>query len=471
VEAPTLTLLTPTLTFATTLVGEQRSLDLRIRNQNQVTPVALQSMGTLPGDFQADFAPRTLIPGDTFHTVVTFEPGAPVVHDFQLEFTHDAGAPLRVRIIARCDTWIPEQITDFGNVPVVNGQTDWLDVDLPPDAISLSIEALAPTSSDWPGLLGLEGPGGKIYENDQATGAYLWTPGFSGVFTATIPNTDSANVQLVTGGGRYRFRLFMFSGSANFLAVRAIVENRASAVAPDGVLDLNVFLAPGLGVSSPSTETRLGAILTRMDNLFEQVGLSLGDIDYYQLGDSAYDSVSSSEFESLLAESRVASERRLNLFFVLTAFGGGTIGVAGTIAGPARNGTAVSGVMSDYDFDTPEAAGTVAAHEVGHYLGLFHTTEQNGDHDIIEDTLECPASGTDSVCTTLGNGYLMHWQYTGASVPAITDGQAHVILAHPLVAPPPALGGLTAYKLSWTSADVYITLPPGYCATCNSRYK
>jgi hypothetical protein len=181
--------------------------------------------------------------------------------------------------------------------------------------------------------------------------------------------------------------------------------------------------------------------------------------------------VSGSEFESLLAESRVASERRVNLFFVLTAFGGGTIGVAGTIAGPARNGTGVSGVMSDYDFGTPEAAGAVAAHEIGHFLGLYHTTESNGAHDIIDDTLECPASGTNSLCTTVGNGNLMHWQYTGVSLPGISGGQAHVILAHPLVAPPPALPALAAYKLSWTPSSVHVELPPGFCGTCNNLHK
>jgi hypothetical protein len=465
VETPTLSLLTPTLAFLPTLVGEERSLEIRAQNRSVRTPVQVTSIGALPGGFNAGFAPRTLIPGDTLRVLVTYEPMAPGDFDFQLDIAHDAGAPLRVRITARSETWIPEQIVDFGNVTLVNGETPWLEVNLPPHAISLSIEALAPSSAA-PGLLGLEGPGGRIYENDQATGAYIWNPGYGGIFTATVPNTDRTDVQLVPGGGRYRFRLFVFDGSAGSFGVRAIVENRTGGVATSGRLDLNVFVADGLSIADPETDARLASVLTRMDDIFAQVGLGVGKASYYRLTDSSFDNVSGSEFEALLAQSSSASERRVNLFFVREALGGGVLGVAGGIAGPARNGTTASGVMVDYDFDTPTAVGQVAAHEVGHYLGLWHTAEQTpgpGAHDFIDDTLECPATGTDATCPTVGGGYLMHWQYFDSSLPEITPGQALVILGHPLVDPVSALAGLAQRR---APEEAFVVLPPGFCATC-----
>ena len=41
--------------------------------------------------------------------------------------------------------------------------------------------------------------------------------------------------------------------------------------------------------------------------------------------------------------------------------------------------------------------GETAAHEMGHQLGLFHTTESGGTQfDILSDTLECQKSTQDN---------------------------------------------------------------------------
>ncbi len=466
VETPTLMLLTPTLAFPPTLVGEQVTLDARVRNSNVLTPVAVTAMSAFPAGFTSTFQPRTLFPGDTITVRVTYEPLSTGDHDFFVSFANGVGAALNMRVTAGSATWVPEQVTDFGTVPLTNGETDWLEVEVPPDAISLSIEART-FSAATPGLLAFEGPGGKIYENEQATGLFLWTPGSEGVFSATLPESDVPAVQLVPGGGTYRFRLFLWGGSASSFDVRAIVENRLGAVADEGAIDLNVFLAPGLSIASPSTDTKLQAVLLRVDDIFQQIGLQLGDVDYYQLADAAYNSVSGGEFAQLLEESSVASSVRMNVFFVQSSLGGGTLGVAATLPGPKLNGTGVSGVMVDYDFDNAAAVGQVTAHEIGHYLGLYHTTESDGSHDIILDTAECPASGTNAVCTTPGGGYVMHWQYIGQTLPGLSAGQAHVVLAHPLVDPvPPGLSGLSALAQKRVPELAYVELPPGFCGTC-----
>ena len=66
---------------------------------------------------------------------------------------------------------------------------------------------------------------------------------------------------------------------------------------------------------------------------------------------------------------------------------------------------------------TPEFNGLIAAHELGHYLGLFHTTEKRDTEaldpsafDPIEDTLECAPTGatTDGrFCLGQGPQYIM----------------------------------------------------------------
>jgi hypothetical protein len=172
----------------------------------------------------------------------------------------------------------------------------------------------------------------------------------------------------------------------------------------------------------------------------------------------------------------------MNLFLVqslrdASGGGGGTIvGVDGTIPGPASyNGTVQSGaVVSAADLFAGIAAcgggmniggcgadrvAYIAAHETGHFLGLFHTSEQQGaDFDPLTDTAKCPciqcASATDrpncgtnganapfitaSRClsppTCGGGDNLMFWfLQTGASAGALSPQQIQVMRLNPLV--------------------------------------
>jgi Metallo-peptidase family M12 len=461
VETPAITLLTPTLAFPTTLIGEEAVLNIRVRNPNSLTLVNLTSISALPGEFTTNFQPRAIFAGDTTSIRVTYDPQVEDAFDFEIEIGNDVGAPLRVRVTAAADERTLEVVTDFGAVPVTGGETGWLEVEVPSDAISISIESVAVSTSTVVGLLGFEGPGGKVYENDSFTGEFLWMPGFEGVFAATLPQNDSPTIQLVPGGGTYRFRLFLWSGNASSLDVRAIVESRVGGAPDESTIDLNIFLAPGLSISGPETDTKLQDVLSRLDDIFGEIGLSVGDVDYYQLSQTTYNSVSESEFYQLLGETSAASETRMNVFFVQTAIGGGVLGVAAALPGPKLNASPVSGVMVDYDWSNASAVGQVTAHEIGHYLGLYHTAESDGSHDIIADTLECPDQ-----CTSDSGGYLMHWQYAGSAIPVITDGQAHVILGHPLVDPAPQLAGLSALAQKKAPAPAYVELPAGFCGTC-----
>jgi hypothetical protein len=230
-EKPTLTLLTPSLSFPATTVGEQNSLDVRMRNNSQKTPIDVTAMSALPEGFAATFQPVTLLPGELLAVTVTYQPLSTGSPDFFLSFANGAGPSLAVHVTGFSGGWPSEQIIDFGSVPLSSGRTGWLEFDVPPDGVSFSIEATSPLTSVSPGLLGLEGPGGKVYENDTATGAFLWTPGRDGVFCSTLPNSDRSDVQLVPGGGTYRFRLYLFAGTTSSLGVRVIVENRARSMA------------------------------------------------------------------------------------------------------------------------------------------------------------------------------------------------------------------------------------------------
>jgi len=461
VEQRQVELLTGDLDFGDVLVGETATRAVRVRNPASVTPVLVAPATLLPADFVFPATSFPLAPGETRELQVRYTPAAPAEYDIAYVISHDApGDDLQFRIAARTTTWVPEMVTDFGAVAIAGGETEWLEVDVPPHAISLHLEATEPGVTI--GLLGFEGPGGRVYENEDATGEFLWFTGDDGVFTATLPSSDRTELMLVPGGGLYRFRFFLMAGSAASMNVRAIVHNRLDGIALGGVLDLNVFLADGLGIAAADapTHSRLQGILDEADRIFSQQGLSIGAVDYFVLTDPDFDSVDSgSEFADMLEESAQAPAARLNLFFVEQTLGGGTLGVAARLSGPALNGTAVSGVMIDFDFGSAAQGGYVTAHEAGHYLGLLHTTEQSGSHDLIDDTLECPATGTSMACATEGNDNLMHWRILSAD-PVITDGQALVILGHPLVGP-----GAPSAALQAPSPLLAAALPQGWCGT------
>ena len=173
----------------------------------------------------------------------------------------------------------------------------------------------------------------------------------------------------------------------------------------------------------------------------------------------------------------------LNLFLVQSitsksSGGGSVVGIDGTIPGPASlSGTVHSGAavsLADLFFSPGACVGGpditcgadltafIAAHEAGHFLGLFHTTESDGrDFDPISDTLKCPcltcAASTDqSFCVTgptkdhpiflkatqcsaakaacAGGSNLMFWQLEAPiSAGVISPQQAAVMALSPVV--------------------------------------
>ncbi|MBF0133455.1 MAG: hypothetical protein HQL75_12810 [Magnetococcales bacterium] len=114
----------------------------------------------------------------------------------------------------------------------------------------------------------------------------------------------------------------------------------------------------------------------------------------------------------------------VNIFFVEDFLDYGALGIAAAVPGSmglsgGHNGILIGmaphavGSVLDTDF-----MGETAAHEMGHFFGLFHTSEYDGSsHDPLADTPECPmlrdVSGSGSLeveeCSGLGADNLMFW--------------------------------------------------------------
>ncbi len=269
-------------------------------------------------------------------------------------------------------------------------------------------------------------------------------------FTALLPPGPVFNFI----PGTYKVSLLRESGSAQ-TSLR--VFGKVSAGFPERqTLDM-VFTfvgsPEGLSASSAQSDGAFQQGVTVFRNLYALLGIDLAPIVYEDLGGAdasalrVIDTVdgANNELGQLFSKSRAAGQG-INFFFVQEILGGDAgfiiLGIAGGIPGPpAIMGTPHSGValtMAGFR-DQPTVFGQTMAHEGGHYLGLFHTTESGGNsHDPLPDTAQCPASNdrnfdgyvTGEECGGKGSDNFMFW-LAGEGANKVSTEQGRVLRRNP----------------------------------------
>ncbi len=459
-EAPSVELKFDDVDLGIAALGETNSTTVVIVNTSVSTPVTVTGTSTPSHPFLAITPPGTfplvVAPGGSRSIPVEFAPTAPGDHAEVFTLTNNVAAPLEATLSGMAI--LDEVVIDLGavNVDADTGVTDRVLFDVSEHAISFNLEVNAEAGTfilPW----SLTGPDGEVFidEDDPFNSEQISWRNFPfdffdyGTFFAEtpieflnlqFPNSDNPNAQLVFGGGTYSFSALIFPLST--VSMRVIIKQRGGTAPNRGLVPLNVFLAAGIAPTAATAEndSRLQSIFARLDAILGNADLRLGDIDYYDITDASRNVIENvAEFESTLELSSGATEERLNLFFVESIGGGdlstGILGLAGGLPGPRANGTPYSGVMSSYTGFTEDETAYVAAHEVSHYLGLFHTVEESGAHDFIDDTLECDPFFTNSTCPDLGGNYLMNWFVLPLTDPIISNAQSQIILGHAHVNP------------------------------------
>jgi hypothetical protein len=330
----------------------------------------------------------------------------------------------------------------------------------------------------------------------------------------TIPNTSRA-LDLIrsTGGlpaGQWQFTLVDTASECKELDCTADHTNgvydvkiltRAAPLEEAGALDLDVyFVSADPDASLPSVTARdatadpatnvtarnFQRFVSTVAGVFSRAGVCLGTVRVHEVPVWAR-----TEFHDLDVDasgpcapmarlfSLAAPERGVHVFMVdalVTANGPGggavIVGIDGSIPGPSalpgtlNSGTAV--VLADFGRGTCDGAvdfgrcGTdrvayIAAHEAGHWLGLYHVTESGGTFfDPLVDTATCPCdtcapaaqraqcaggdvklfsdscSGAREGCG--GGDNLMYWLVDpDVSTGALSPEQGEVIRANPAV--------------------------------------
>ena len=178
------------------------------------------------------------------------------------------------------------------------------------------------------------------------------------------------------------------------------------------------------------------------------MGVGLGAVTYHDLEDESLRTVvleedicEGGDLNDLLRASNDVGERAVNLYFVeryQCIFAGGIdvgqgiAGISGGIPGaPYARGTPRSGVAiaTSVLLSEPDRMGLVLAHEVGHFLGLYHSMEDNTFggpeiYDVIADTVNDPNEAQDNLMF-----------YRADESTQLSPGQAAVVRGNPLVLP------------------------------------
>ena len=224
-------------------------------------------------------------------------------------------------------------------------------------------------------------------------------------------------------------------------------------------MDVNLFVISGVspGITTAAAalaDAEISGAITVLRNVF-QINTNLGlilNITVSIVSDTSFISIDSSAEQDTLLRSYppALTSDGLNLFVVgeLNYLPAGVIGLSAGIPGPFNlHGTVVSGTLAEYNGDgTGTILGFTLAHEFGHFLGLWHTSQTNSGgteirfQDPISDTMSCttadlsgPLSPAIDNCPDRDN--LMFPFVSNDSDPPITAGQAQVILNNPAIYP------------------------------------
>ncbi len=146
----------------------------------------------------------------------------------------------------------------------------------------------------------------------------------------------------------------------------------------------------------------LSDALSIMSSIYSANGITLSINSTITISDSQYAAVSGTFTDSTTsALVSQGSTEAVNIFFIedYTGSWSNVLGNAAGIPGSMGIANAWNGVLNSLNAHASgstldaQLLGETVAHEMGHQLGLFHPTEQEGkSFDIISDTAECPNS-------------------------------------------------------------------------------
>ena len=343
---------------------------------------------------------------------------------------------------------------DFGSVEVGRSNFEWIEFEVPDDGISLTVTLTPRDASVAPVFVRLMAPGGvPLYEFfDEESSPMTFTHTTYAKATMIYPNAPELDLP----PGTYQVQIGAAGETAMDVEVFIKTGND-----PDqgGRMPLNLWFTKTtyMNANKASSDETFQAALAAVKETYAEAGIVLEPITYRDVPEplaTRYAVVDGSSADAVTAAILGGTPTQgLNVVFVDQWVGSGgsiTLGQASGIPGPpGRADTRTLGVLVSMatTFRGRQGAphlASIISHEIGHYMGLYHTTEADGGQfDPLSDTPECPASmdanGDGSLstaeCGSRANN-LMFWQASNQpSEQTLSPAQDWVLLRNPMVLP------------------------------------
>lgn len=196
--------------------------------------------------------------------------------------------------------------------------------------------------------------------------------------------------------------------TATTLQVEVELVRKTPQQAQTGRLDLNLCLTGARGITAANalTHPRVQAALAVVKKSWQQAGIQLGEVRVFDVPSQrltvTHDDGADLEMVELFA---LAKDQPPGIpLFLLEAVNLQThdglipaAGFTGGIPAPHHMGGPRTGIALALKYDQPDTLGVIMAHEIGHFLGLFHVVEVHAPgetpiEDALADTAPTPAN-------------------------------------------------------------------------------
>jgi hypothetical protein len=305
--------------------------------------------------------------------------------------------------LAACQWDAARADLELGPVAVDTSGSPEISFEIPAGLASFTI-VLVHDFSDYTqrvGFISLVGPDDTLLfdYDDEVQDLNQGSIRYPGASAVLVPSTDDPAAR--PQPGTYRLRVGIYETDfQTFTPVAGEIDRVAvifeSLGASGGVLDVNLFFAPATGLSAAEApaSSYVATILATVASHWEAGTVNLGQVSYADLS-ATYNEVDTSDQVREICDLYSAPgphRAAANLFIVDSiAFAAGYTG--GTPAPPGLFATPATGVVVEM-MGNARDTGTVLAHELGHFLGLKHTTRLNQTEDGWE------VAGDDGVLDT-----------------------------------------------------------------------